>query len=152
MAEEIWLSILGKPISTVPFSLRSVTLVLKQHFRNIQWMSQNVRKRTFWCGPMKTQISLCIQVVWSESSLSAWRHFASLAIQNAHSKDSDQTVHLHSLIWIFAGCTCPKICFLILQLINHGISTYCPFDISRKDVFCLAFYFEWKYFVLIDHI
>ena len=29
---------------------------------------------------------------------------------------------------------------------------YCPFDISRKDVFCLALYFEWKYFVLIDHI
>ena len=29
---------------------------------------------------------------------------------------------------------------------------YCPFDIISKDVFCLAFYFEWKYFVLIDHI
>ena len=32
------------------------------------------------------------------------------------------------------------------------MTSYCPFDISRKDVFCLAFYFEWKYFVLIDHI
>ena len=30
--------------------------------------------------------------------------------------------------------------------------TYCPFDVSRKDIFCLAFYFKWKYFVLIDHI
>ena len=29
---------------------------------------------------------------------------------------------------------------------------YCPFDITRKDVFCLAFYFKWKYFVLNDHI
>ena len=29
---------------------------------------------------------------------------------------------------------------------------YCPFDISWKDVFCLAFYFKWKCFVLIDHI
>ena len=29
---------------------------------------------------------------------------------------------------------------------------YCPFDITRKDIFCLAFYFKWKYFVLIDHI
>ena len=28
---------------------------------------------------------------------------------------------------------------------------YCPFDISWKDVFCLAFYFKWKYFVRIDH-
>ena len=32
------------------------------------------------------------------------------------------------------------------------ISLYCSFDISRKDVFCLVFYFKWKYFVLIDHI
>ena len=31
-------------------------------------------------------------------------------------------------------------------------STYCPFDISQKDVFCLAFYLKWKYFVLIDYI
>ena len=35
---------------------------------------------------------------------------------------------------------------------------YCPFDITRKDVFfffffsCLAFDFKWKYFVLTDHI
>ena len=29
---------------------------------------------------------------------------------------------------------------------------YCPFDISRKDVFCLAFYLECKYFVLIEYI
>ena len=30
----------------------------------------------------------------------------------------------------------------------------CPFDITRKDVsfFCLAFYFKWKYFILVDHI
>ena len=37
-------------------------------------------------------------------------------------------------------------CFLVLANI------YCPFDITRKDVFCLAFYFKWKCFVLIDHI
>ena len=38
---------------------------------------------------------------------------------------------------------------------NHFISRtkdYCPFDITRKDVFCLAFYFKWKYFVLSDYI
>ena len=29
---------------------------------------------------------------------------------------------------------------------------YGPFDITRKDIFCLAFYFKWKCFVLIDHI
>ena len=30
-------------------------------------------------------------------------------------------------------------------------SIYYPFDITRKDVFCLAFPFKWKRFVLIDH-
>ena len=38
-----------------------------------------------------TQISLRLRPVWSESSLSAWRNLASLAIQNAPSEDSDQT-------------------------------------------------------------
>ena len=32
------------------------------------------------------------------------------------------------------------------------INSYCPFDISRKDVFCLAFCFKRRHFVLIDHI
>ena len=35
---------------------------------------------------------------------------------------------------------------------NSKTLFYCPFDISRKDIFCFAFYFEWKHFVLIDHI
>ena len=30
-------------------------------------------------------------------------------------------------------------------------SCYCLFNICRKDVFCLAFYFKWKYFVPNDH-
>ena len=41
--------------------------------------------------PAKTQISLGIHPVWSESSLSAWRKLGSLATHWAHSNDSDQT-------------------------------------------------------------
>ena len=41
--------------------------------------------------PAKTQISLGIRQVWSESSLSAWRKLGSLATYWAHSEDSDQT-------------------------------------------------------------
>ena len=41
--------------------------------------------------PAKTQISLGIRPVWSESSLSAWRKAVSLATHWAHSEDSDQT-------------------------------------------------------------
>ena len=40
--------------------------------------SHDVRKRTFGhMRPTKTQISLRIRAVWSESSLPAWRNFAS---------------------------------------------------------------------------
>ena len=40
---------------------------------------------------VKTQISLGIHPVWSESSLSAWRKLRPLATHWAHSEDSDQT-------------------------------------------------------------
>ena len=81
-------------------------------------MSLPVRKRTFWhVRPTKTQISLRIRAVWSQSTLLAWRNFASLAIQNALSEDSDQTARMRRLIWIFAGHTCPKVRFLTLRLI-----------------------------------
>ena len=55
--------------------------------------------------PAKTQISLGIRPVWSESSLSAWRKLGSLATHWAHSEDSDQTGRMPSLIWVFAGRT-----------------------------------------------
>ena len=50
----------------------------------------------------KTQISLGIRPVWSESLLSAWRNLWSLATHWAHSEDSDQTGRMlgaHSFCW-----------------------------------------------------
>ena len=41
--------------------------------------------------PAKTQFSLCIRPVWSETSLSAWTKLWSSATHWAHSEDSDQT-------------------------------------------------------------
>ena len=55
--------------------------------------------------PPKTQISLGIRPVWSESSLSAWRKLGLLATHRTHSKDSDQTGWMPRLIWVFAGRT-----------------------------------------------
>ena len=69
-------------------------------------MSRDITKQTKWlCAPAKTQISLGIRPIWSESSLTAWRNFGSLATQWAHSKDSDQTGRMPRLIWVFAGRT-----------------------------------------------
>ena len=55
--------------------------------------------------PAKTQISLGIRPVWSESSLSAWRKLGSLATHWAHSECSDQSGRRPRLIWVFAGRT-----------------------------------------------
>ena len=63
--------------------------------------------------PTKTQISLGIRPVWSESSLSAWRNLGSLATHWAQAKTlirlggcpGDQTGWMPRLIWVFAGRT-----------------------------------------------
>ena len=62
--------------------------------------------------PAKTQLSLSIRPVWSESSLFAWRKLRSLATHWAHSEDSDQTGRMPRLIWVFAGC---KVILLVLS-------------------------------------
>ena len=55
--------------------------------------------------PVKTQLSLDIHPVWSESLPSAWRKLGSLDTHWAHSEDSDETGRMPRLIWVFAGRT-----------------------------------------------
>ena len=81
---------------------------------------------------MKTQISLRIRAVWSESSSTAYRNFASLVTQNAPSEDSDQTARMRRLIWIFAGRTYQKVRLLALRFkclcaveFHHCVFTRC---------------------------
>ena len=62
----------------------------------------------------KTQISLGIHPVWSESSLSAWRNIGPLSTCWAHSEDSDQTGRMPRLIWVFTGCTYHFVGFVVL--------------------------------------
>ena len=79
--------------------LRSSTRAILAHTH----MSRNMTKPTKWhVRPAKTQISLGIRPVWSESSLSAWRKLGSLATHWAHSEYSDQTGRMPRLIWVFA--------------------------------------------------
>ena len=75
-----------------------------------QWLSQIYEPRhdktnNVAVRPVKTQISLGIRPVWSESSLSAWRKLGSLATHWAHREDSDQTGRMQRLIWVLAGRT-----------------------------------------------
>ena len=70
----------------------------------------------------KTQISLGIRPVWSESSLSAWRKFGSLATHWAHSEDSDQTGRMPKLIWVLAGRTSHFVGFVMRRVIFSLLS------------------------------
>ena len=58
-----------------------------------QYINRNLRKRIpSDMGTHQRRKSACA------SMKSAWRNFASLAIQNVPSEDSDQTVQMHKLI------------------------------------------------------
>ena len=72
--------------------------------------------------PAKTQISLGIRPVWSESSLSAWRKLGSLATHWVQSEDCDQTGRIPRLIWVFAGRT---LILLVLSCRSSIIFIYC---------------------------
>ena len=71
--------------------------------------------------PGKTQISLGIRPVWSESSLCAqWvakdLSFLHVDSEDADSEDSDQTGRMPRLIWAFAGRTCHFVGFVMRRL------------------------------------
>ena len=83
-------------------------------------MSRLMTKPSKWhVRPAKTQISLGIRPVWSESSLSAWRKLGSSATHLTHSEDSDQTGRMLRLIWVLAGRT------VILLVLSRGGSYLC---------------------------
>ena len=64
--------------------------------------------------PAKTQISLGIRPVWSESSLCAQLVAQDQSFLHADSEDSDRTWRM--LIWVFAGRTCHFVGFVMLRL------------------------------------
>ena len=76
----------------------------------------------------KTQISLRISEGWSESSLSAWRRFGSLAYHWVRCEDSDQTARMRRLIWVFAG----RICNLVGTAVSRLICNASAYAVSLK--------------------
>ena len=94
---------------------QGVLLVKFDTQRKRSKMSRTTKKKKKWhVRPAKTQISLGIRPVWSESSLSARRKLGSLATHWAHCEDSDQTGRMPRLSWVFAGRT------VILMVLSLG--------------------------------
>ena len=82
-------------------------------------MCRLMTKPTKWhVRPAKTQISLGIRPVSSESSLFTWRKLGSMATHWGDSEDTDQTGRTPRLIWIFTGCT------VILLILSWGGSSW----------------------------
>ena len=84
-------------------------------------------KPTKWhVRPAKTQISLAIRPVWSESSLSAEWVVKDPSFLRADSEDFDQTGRMPMLISVFAGRTCQ----------------FVGFDMRRHIFYCQACYWR----------
>ena len=95
-------------------------IVLNFYFRN---EPPHVKTNNVVVRPAKTQISLGIRRVWSESSLSAWSKRGSLATHCAHSEDSVQTGRMPRLIWVFAGRTATLLVLSWSSSFIHFISS-----------------------------
>ena len=83
----------------------SVVLLEQAQLLLLLYEPRHDRTNKMSVRPAKTQISLGIRLVWSESSLSAWRKLLSLATHWVHSEDSDQSRWMPRLIRVFAGRT-----------------------------------------------
>ena len=81
----------------------------------------------------KTQISLGISPVWSESSLCAQRVAKDPSFLHADSEDSDQTGRMPRLIWVFAGRTTT-----LLVLSCHGTFNNFMYTVTIKRV-CIIY-------------
>ena len=136
-------------------SVQSYFTMIQPCWSNFCFMSLSILKpslklysipeRTIWAEtwenvpssnmrPTKTQIGLRIHAVRLESSLSAWRNFGPLAIKNMPTEDSDQTVWMCRVIWIFAGRTYSKVRFLTLRLICVRAFTVCWKNITTSGM------------------
>ena len=78
--------------------------VVGQRFRSI-YEPRHDKTNKVTVRPAKTQISLGIRPVWSESSLCAQWVAKDLSFLHAVCEDSDQTGRMSRLIWVFAGRT-----------------------------------------------
>ena len=99
-----WVS--GIPWQTQRCEVPSTRVKWKGNWMSRKQMSRLMTKSTIWpVCPAKTQISLGIRPVWSESSQCTQWVAEDPMFLHADSKDSDQTGRMPRLIWVFAGRT-----------------------------------------------
>ena len=78
-----------------------------------------------------------VRNMYRDRYIATWMENFSLSLRGRHCcAQPDSNLH-----------TLPGYCLYIIVWSN----AYCPFDIIRKDSFCLAFYFKWKYSVTTSY-
>ena len=117
------------------------------------------RERSHVWRPAKTQISLGICSVWSESSLCTQWVAKDPSFLHADSEDSDQTGWMPRLIWVFAGHTitllvlsCRGSYFLIFARLWVYVGVClcrCFFHDRSKQIFYLNNNTIWCFLVLV---
>ena len=130
------------------FVFQSVTTgrdaTVKSHLSDI-WAAlwQNQQKTVH---PAKTQISLGIRPVWSESSLCTQWVAKDPSFLHADSKDFDQTGRMPRLIWVFARRT------VILLVLPWGCSFLCSGCCNgHQGVWHLLGTWRWGYGPVSQH-
>ena len=87
-----------------------------KHYKKKQQLSHLMAKPTKWLCAQWRLRSAWASAQADQSLLSAWRKLGSLATHWAHSEDSDQTGRMPRLIWVFTGCTCHFVGFVMRRL------------------------------------
>ena len=118
-SDSCWVNIWFRMFCSAPF----YDNFLYNHIRPVKWEQRAVSQRSLYTTkptncpvhPAKPQISLGIRLVWSESWLSAWRNFGSLATHRTCSEDwsdwvdakADPSLHWahRSLCWFCHAAT-----------------------------------------------
>ena len=100
--------------------------------------------------PAKTQFSLGICPVGSESSLSTRRKLGSLATHSAHREDSDQTGWIPRLIWVFAERTLILFGFVVLWLRLWLLLLWICCCIGHSQIHCFSVF--WRLIILLNTI
>ena len=118
------------------WKLRTVTVSLRKH-QLVYWgwviEPRHDKTNKMSVHPAKTQISLGIRPVWSESSLCTQWVAEDPMFLHAASEDSDRTGRMPRLIWVFAGRT------LTLLVLSGRSSILQVFVIQlTTNLLCLA--------------
>ena len=93
----------------------NLTQTLQQE-RRTRFEPPHDKTNKMFVRPAKTQTSLGIRPVWSESSLSTQWVAKDPSFLHADSEDSDQTGRMPRLLWVFAGRTCHFVGFVMRRL------------------------------------